>query len=73
VSRKNECLIAITDVLDEAQIAYIVKHGGKHLQILFTVNGRNQKCFCAVTPSDVNAQHNNRARIRRMLRGEDWK
>jgi hypothetical protein len=68
VSRKNECLTAVTDVLDDAQIAYIVKHGGKHMQILFTVNGRDHKLFCAATPSDWRAQHNKRAQIRRLLR-----
>ena len=68
MSRRNECLLAITGVLDEAQVAYIVKHGGKHLHVLFAVNGRNQKCICPVSPSDVNARHNARAYIRRKLR-----
>jgi hypothetical protein len=48
MSRRNECLLAITDVLDEAMVAYVVKHGSKHLQIVFTVNGRSRKYFCAV-------------------------
>jgi hypothetical protein len=68
VSRKNECLIAITNVLDDAQIAYIVRHGSKHLHVLFTVNGRNQKCVCSISPSDRNAQHNARAHAKRMVK-----
>jgi hypothetical protein len=68
MSRRNEVLLAITNVLDEAMVAYVVRHGGKHLQVVFTVNGRNQKCICPVSPSDVNARHNARAHVRRMLR-----
>jgi hypothetical protein len=49
-------------------VAYVVKHGGKHLQVVFTINGRIRKYFCAVSPSDVNAQHACRAGIRRMIR-----
>jgi hypothetical protein len=67
--RRNECLIAITDVLDEANIAYIVKPGGKHLKIWFTINGRRQRLICPVSPSDVNAHRNARAFARRMIRG----
>jgi hypothetical protein len=66
--RKNECLIAILSVLDDAQIAYVVEHGGKHLKIWFVINGRRQRCICPVSPSDVNAQHNARAFARRMVR-----
>jgi hypothetical protein len=68
MSRRNECLLAITSVLDQAMIAYVVRYGGKHLQILFTVNGRSRKCICPVSPSDVNARHHARAQIRRMIR-----
>ncbi len=67
--RKNECLIAITDELDDAQIAYVVQTGGKHLQILFTLNGRDRKCICPVSPSDRRAPRHARAYIRRVLRG----
>jgi hypothetical protein len=69
VSRRNECLDAITDELDDAQIAYIVQYGGKHLKIWFTLNGRKRRCICGVSPSDVNARYNARSQIRRILRG----
>ena len=68
MSRRNECLLAITGVLDAAQIAYIVKHGSKHLHVLFAINGRNQKCVCSISPSDRNAQHNARAQAKRMVK-----
>jgi hypothetical protein len=68
VNRRNECLVAITDVLDDAGIAYIVKHGGKHLKVWFTVNGRKRRCICPISPSDVRSQHNVRARARRIVK-----
>jgi hypothetical protein len=68
MSRKNECLTAITGVLDAAEIVYVVRHGGKHLHVLFTVNGRNRKCVCPASPSDVRARQNAKAGPRRMIK-----
>jgi hypothetical protein len=68
MSRRNECLQATLRVLEAAHIGYVVRHGGKHLKIVFVINGRSRTCVCPVTSSDVNAQHNQRAQIRRMIR-----
>ena len=71
MGRKNEVLLAIIKVLDEAEITYSVENGSKHLHVVFTVNGRNQMCVCPKTPSDVNARYNARAHARRIVRGQE--
>jgi hypothetical protein len=69
MSRRNECLIAITDVLDDAGIAYVIRQGSKHLHVVFTIGGREQKCICSVSsPGDWHAPRNARATTRRMIR-----
>jgi hypothetical protein len=69
MARRNEVLDAITDVLDDARVAYIVEYGGKHLKVVFILNGRIRKCICPVSASDTNAQHHARAFTRRVIRG----
>jgi hypothetical protein len=66
--RRNECLTAIIDVLDDAHVAYIVEHGGKHLKVWFTIAGRRHRFICPVSPSDTNARHHARAYARRVLK-----
>jgi hypothetical protein len=41
--KRNESLDAITAVLDDAGIAYTIKHGGKHTIVSFSINGREQR------------------------------
>jgi hypothetical protein len=68
MARRNEALDAITGVLDEAGIAFVVEHGGKHLKIWFHANGRMHRLICSVSPSDVNTRHDARRQVQRALR-----
>lgn len=65
---KNECLDAVTSVLEEADIPYTVGMGGKHYRIDFEVNGRRCRATAPVTSSDVRAPRNSASQTRRILR-----
>ena len=65
---KNECLDAVTSVLDEAGIPYTVGMGGKHYRIDFEVNGRRCRATAPVTSGDVRAPRNSASQTRRILR-----
>jgi hypothetical protein len=67
---RNPCLDAALRTLDDAGVRNVTQaHGGKHLQLRWQVNGHPQRMYSfALTPSDINAPHNVRATIRRMLR-----
>lgn len=66
--KSNDCLEAVTAVLDEAGIAHTVGHGGKHYRIDFEVNGRRCRTTCPVSPSDHRAALNGAAQVRRIIR-----
>jgi hypothetical protein len=66
---KNESLDAIKEELSFFNIPYRVEMGGKHLKVLFEVNGKPTTYTCAATPSDkMRGPKNCTADIRRMLR-----
>jgi hypothetical protein len=67
---RNPCLDAALRELAAAGIRDVIQsHGGKHLQLRWTVNGHSERMYSmALTPSDVRAPQNVRAAIRRMLR-----
>ncbi|WP_246695436.1 Bro-N domain-containing protein [Methylobacterium sp. P1-11] len=65
---KNDCLDAVTAVLDELGIAYAVGRGGKHHRIDFEVNGRRCRTTAPVTPSDHRAALNGASQVRRIIR-----
>jgi len=67
---RNPCLDAALRELAAAGIRDVIQsHGSKHLQLRWSVNGHAERMYSmAITPSDVNAPHNVRATIRRMLR-----
>jgi hypothetical protein len=64
---RNPCLDVASAELSAAGIRDVVpSHGGKHLQIRWKVNGHEKRMYSmAITPSDVNAEHNVRARMLR--------
>jgi hypothetical protein len=67
--RRNECLDVVTAVLDEAGVPYIVKPGGKHWLVVFSINGRQQKIPCSLSSSKSwRAPHAYRAQTKRMVR-----
>jgi hypothetical protein len=68
---KNACLAAALHELELAGIRNIEQaHGGKHLQLRWSVNGHGQRTYTMpLTPGDtVHGPRNTRAGIRRMLR-----
>lgn len=66
--KKNLCLQVVTDELRLAGVDYQVEHGGKHLRVLFELNGRAMLCTVSATTANWNAHYNARADVRRMLR-----
>jgi hypothetical protein len=69
VARKHEVLAAITEVLDDAQLTYVIEHGGKHLHIIFVVNGRKRRFICSESSSTSwRAVHAARTQTKRMIR-----
>ena len=68
---KNTCLEAALRELELAGIRDIEQvHGGKHLQLRWSVNGHGQRTYTMpATPGDtVHGPRNTRAGIRRILR-----
>ena len=63
--RKNECLVAITDELDDAQVAYVVKTAASTSRV-FRQRARTQM-RCLVGPSD--GKRVRKMQTRRVLRG----
>ncbi len=59
---------AVTRELRQAGVTYQIEHGGKHLKIRYTLNGRSGMYVVAVSTSDWRAHKRARAGIRRLLR-----
>jgi hypothetical protein len=69
VSKRNECLEVIRQVLANNGIAFEVKSTTKgHPMVSWQSNGHRRTAFTSKTPSDWRSLLNTRAKIRRLLR-----
>lgn len=66
----NECIEAAVKELEASGIEPTVRHGGKHIAVLWVHNGQERVFHTAATPSDYRAPLNVRSDIRRMLRND---
>jgi hypothetical protein len=70
MSARNICIDAVTAEMRAAGITYEITHGGKHMQVQWSTNGKRRLYVVPRTPSDWRAAQNARAGIRRLLRKE---
>jgi hypothetical protein len=68
--RKNPVFAAISRELDGAGIRYVRVHRGKHLSVVFHLNGRRRCIIYSASSSDKRSGLNARGYVRRMLRFE---
>lgn len=66
--RPNPCLQAMSHVLDEHGIPYTIRHGGKHPQIVFSIDGRTKRRAFPATTSDRRSHLNARSQLKRLVR-----
>jgi Rha family phage regulatory protein len=64
----NECLDAAIAELRAVGIDPQVVHGGKHIQVVWSHNGKERRYITGNTPSDWRAPLNVKSDVRRMLR-----
>ena len=65
---RNDILKNALSELKSHGIEPIIVHGGKHIKVTWSYQGKNRTLVVPYTPSDYRAIRNNRSALRRILR-----
>jgi hypothetical protein len=58
----------VAKILAKAGIKSTIEHGGKHIRVLFKLDGRDHVIHCCKSPSDYRAMANARSYVHRLLK-----
>jgi hypothetical protein len=65
--RRNPCVVAAVEMLEEKGIRPSIERGGKHIKIRFSYGGRTHLCVVSLTPSCRFAADHVRGDLRRIF------